>query len=55
MTTRVHGAMSKTLATGARLHASQVPDAVLAAAADERSLRRLQRRLERWRRLRRIW
>ena len=47
-------ALSQTLARGQRLHASRVPDAVLAAAAEERSLERLRRRVARWQRLHRI-
>lgn len=51
---RSHVALSATIARGARLHATRVPDTVLAAARDERSLRRLRRRIARWQRLRRI-
>jgi hypothetical protein len=35
--------------------ASSVPDDVLAAAREARSLRRLQRRIGRWQRIRRVW
>jgi hypothetical protein len=51
---RTHVALSATLARGARLHATCVPDDVLAAARDERSLRKIRRRVTRWQRLRRI-
>jgi hypothetical protein len=44
-------ALSRTLAHGARLSASGVPDDVLAAAREQRSLRRLRRRIRRWQRL----
>jgi hypothetical protein len=47
-------ALSQTIARGERLHASRVPDEVLAAAAEERSLGRLRRRITRWQRLHRI-
>ena len=45
---------SATLARGARLHATRVPDDVLAAAREERNLRKLQRRIARWQRLHRV-
>jgi hypothetical protein len=48
-------ALSATIASGARLHASRVPDDVLAAAREERAVRKLQRRIARWRRLHRVW
>jgi hypothetical protein len=48
-------AYSATLARGARLSASHVPDDVLAAAREERAVRKLQRRIARWRRLHRVW
>ena len=47
-------ALSATIARGARLQSSDVPDDVLAAAREERSIRRLQRRVARWQRLHRI-
>jgi hypothetical protein len=50
----VNRGLSETLARGARLHATRVPDDVIAAAREERSLRRLTRRIARWRRLHRI-
>ncbi|MGZ6886383.1 MAG: hypothetical protein ACXVJA_09230 [Acidimicrobiia bacterium] len=46
--------LSATLARGARLQATRVPDDVLAAARNEQSLHRLQRRIARWQRIRRI-
>jgi len=48
-------ALSATLARGARLHATQVPDDVVAAAHDARAMRRLQHRIARWQRIRRVW
>jgi len=48
-------AVSKTLARGTRLSASPVPDNILAANQEERSLRRVQRRIARWQRFHRIW
>ena len=45
---------SATLARGARLWASHVPDDVLAAAREERDLHKLQRRIARWQRLHRV-
>jgi hypothetical protein len=50
----VKPALSATLARGARLHATRVPDDVLAAVREERSLRRLQRRVARWQRFHRV-
>jgi hypothetical protein len=50
----VKPALSATLARGARLHATRVPDDVLAAAREERSDRKLRRRIARWQRLHRI-
>jgi hypothetical protein len=47
-------AVSEQLAHGARLAATSVPDRVLAAAREERSLARLRRRISRWERLRRV-
>jgi hypothetical protein len=47
-------ALSATIARGARLQSSHVPDGVLAAAREERSLRKLRRRVARWQRLHRI-
>ena len=51
---RARVALSATIASGARLHATRVPDDVLAAAREERDLRRLQRRIARWQRFHRI-
>jgi hypothetical protein len=51
---RTRVALSATLAKGARLQSTRVPDDVLAAAREERKLHRLQRRIARWQRLRRI-
>ena len=51
---RARVAYSATLARGARLHASNVPDDVLAAAREERQLRQLRKRIARWQRLRRV-
>ena len=51
---RARIALSATIARGARLQATHAPDDVLAAAREERSLHRLQRRIARWRRLHRI-
>ena len=48
-------ALSQALARGARMHATNVPDNVLAAAHEERALRRLHRRIARWQRMRRVW
>jgi hypothetical protein len=45
---------SATLARGARLWATCVPDDVLAAAREERSLAKLQRRIARWQRFHRV-
>lgn len=50
----VQGALGQHLAVEARGRALRVPDDVVAAARDERHLRRLQRRLARWRLLRRV-
>ena len=47
---RAHIAYSATIARGARLQSTHVPDGVLAAAREERSLRKLQRRIARWQR-----
>jgi hypothetical protein len=47
-------ALSATIARGARLQSSRVPDGVLAAVREERSLRKLQRRIARWQRFHRI-
>jgi hypothetical protein len=47
-------AVSAALARGARLQSTNVPDRVLAAAREERSLRKLQRRIARWQRFHRI-
>jgi hypothetical protein len=47
-------ALSGTIADGVRRSATPAPDLVLAAAAEERRLRRLRRRIARWQRLRRI-
>ena len=49
------GAASASLARDARLRATSVPDDILAAAHEERSLRRLRRRIARWQRMRRVW
>ena len=51
---RTRIALSATLANGARLQSTRVPDDVLAAAREERSLHRLHRRSARWQRLHRI-
>jgi hypothetical protein len=51
---RTRVALSATLATGARLQSTRVPDGVLAAAREERSLRRLRRRIARWQRFHRV-
>ena len=51
---RARVALSATLARGARLQSTGVPDDVLAAAREERSLHKLHRRIARWQRLRRI-
>ena len=51
---RARIALSATLANGARLQSTRVPDDVLAAAREERSLHRLHRRIARWQRLHRI-
>jgi hypothetical protein len=48
-------ALSKALAHGARMSASNVPDRVLAAVQEERAVRRLKRRVGRWQRMRRVW
>ena len=48
-------ALSATIARGARLQSTHVPDGVLAAAHEERAVRKLQRRIARWRRLHRVW
>ena len=48
-------ALSATIARGARLQSTHVPDDVLAAAREERAVRKLQRRIARWRRLHRVW
>jgi hypothetical protein len=51
---RARVALSATLARGARLQSTRVPDDVLAAAREERSVRKLRRRITRWQRLHRI-
>jgi len=48
-------AASATLARGARLAATRIPDAALAAVREEQSILKLQRRINRWRRIRRVW
>ena len=48
-------ALSATLARGARLQSTHVPDDVLAAVREERAVHKLQRRIARWRRLHRVW
>jgi len=48
-------ALSSTLAHGARMQSTRIPDPVLAAARDERAIRKLERRIARWRRFRRVW
>jgi len=47
-------ALSATIARGARLQSTHVPDDVLAAVRDARSLHRLQRRIARWQRFHRV-
>lgn len=48
-------ALSQALAHGVRMSATRVPDNVLAAAREERAVRRLARRIARWQRIRRVW
>jgi hypothetical protein len=48
-------ALSATIARGARLQSTHVPDGVLAAAREERAVHKLERRIARWRRLHRVW
>jgi hypothetical protein len=47
-------ALSATIARGARLQSTHVPDDVLAAVREQRSLLRLQRRIARWQRFHRV-
>jgi hypothetical protein len=51
---RARVALSATIAHGARLQSTHVPDDVLAAAREERQLMKLQRRIARWQRLHRM-
>ena len=51
---RARIALSATIARGARLQSTHVPDDVLAAVRDARSLHRLQRRIARWQRFHRV-
>ena len=46
-----HGAMARSNVQRARHGATHLPDNVIAAAREERSLRRLQRRIRRWSRV----
>jgi hypothetical protein len=48
-------ALSSTLAHGTRLQSTRIPDPVLAAARDEHAVRKLERRIARWRRFHRVW
>jgi hypothetical protein len=48
-------ALSSTLAHGVRMQSTRIPDPVLAAARDEHAVRKLERRIARWRRFRRVW
>lgn len=49
-----HGAMARSEVQRARHGAGALPDNVIAAAREERSLRRLKRRIRRWSRIRAI-
>jgi hypothetical protein len=48
------GALARSEVARARAGAPKLPDEVIAAAREERALRRLKRRVERWHRLGRI-
>ena len=52
--TPVHGALAAGEVQRVRAGSARVPDNVIAAARDERSLRRLRRRIRRWSLLHRI-
>jgi hypothetical protein len=43
----LHGAMARSDVLGVRTGTTRIPDAVIAAAREERSLRRLERRIRR--------
>jgi hypothetical protein len=47
----LHGAMARSAVLSLRVDAANIPDSVIAAAREERSLRRLQRRVRRWSRV----
>jgi hypothetical protein len=49
-----HGELARSQVQHARAGAPRLPDDVIAAAREERALRRLRRRVGRWQRLRRI-
>ena len=49
-----HGAMARSEVQQARNGAGRLPDNVIAAAREERQLRRLKRRIRRWSRIRAI-
>jgi hypothetical protein len=49
-----HGELARSEVQRARAGVPQLPDDVIAAARDERALRRLRRRVARWQRMGRI-
>jgi hypothetical protein len=49
-----HGELARSEVARARAGVPQLPDDVIAAAREERALRRLKRRVERWHRMGRI-
>jgi hypothetical protein len=49
-----HGALAQSEVSRARAGVRKIPDDVIAAAREERALRRLQRRVRRWQRFGRI-
>lgn len=44
----LHGAMARSDVRSLRTGATRIPDSVIAAAREQRSLRRLQRRIRMW-------
>lgn len=50
----MHGAAARAEVLRAKVHTGALPDDVIAAAREERALRRLRRRVRRWQRFGRI-